>query len=225
MYKMILQDYRSHLKSALKNVWDNSAFSILLLLYCTFGTTISEDKDLSYFAIVIPSLLAYILSRMYGGRLNKTFFLCPLDSTARKRYAVLSFRLRIIIPTILFVISNIFLMLYGFFAIDIFAIRMLIFLCTAISVNIYARPNYSNAWTNTTVYPFVGNYSTINTYSNAINIIVSIIVVNMNEYSIYLLSKWEIVLIAFCVILQVALTLCKIKRFYWQSILLMEFYQ
>ena len=162
---------------------------------------------------------------MYGGCLNKTFFLCPLDAASRRQYAKESFRLRIIIPSVIFLISNAILMLCGHFFIDIFLIRAFIFGCTAISVNIYAKPDFDKSFSDTKVYPFTGNYETINIYSHMINIVLIIIVIYLNEYTITELAIGEIVLIALCLILQLAITICKVKRFYWQSIILMDFYK
>lgn len=225
MYKMILQDYRSHFQSSLKRIWNNSALCFVWLFYCLAGIGSHEDNELSYIFITIPCIIAYMLARMYGGYLNKTFFLCPLDTSLRRKYAMQSFKLRIIIPSILFLIGNIILMLCGVFFIDIFVIRMIVFACTAISVNIYHHPKATTDWTDTNRYPFVGNFETTNTYSHIINIIMIIITMYMNEYSISELATWEIVIVTICITLQLIATLYKAKHYYRQSIMLMDFYQ
>lgn len=225
MYRLILQDWRSHIRSSLKRMWDNSGLFFVLIFYCIAGIGGQERNEFSYIFITFPCLIAYMLGRMYSGYLNKTFFLCPLDAASRRKYAVQSFRLRIGIPAILFLAGNVLLMCLGYFFIDIFLIRLFVFVCTAISVNIYCQPTFTKDWTDNRRYPFVGNFETINTYTHIINSIMIAILINVAEHAISELATWEIVTIAICMILQLMATICKVRRFYWQSIVLMDFYQ
>ena len=65
-----------------------------------------------------------------------------MDAKGRKQYAIESFRLRIIIPTVLFLIGNILLLILKEFDISMFIIRLIAFGCTAVSVNIYCQSKY-----------------------------------------------------------------------------------
>ena len=223
MYKMILKDYRCHIKSSFKQMYNTSGFFFVILFW--IGVGYDDINDISYIFMVFPSILAYIMSRMYGGLINKTFFLCPLDANTRRQYAIESFRLRIIIPLALFLVGNVTAMILGYFAIDIFLVRLFVFMCTAISVNIYAQPHTTKDKPYTNIYPFIGNYEVISVYSHAINLLLTVIVINMNEYSLTMLSIWELILIAIALIIQLTLTISMVKRFYWQSIVLMDFYK
>lgn len=224
MYKLILQDYRSHWRSSLKRIWDNSTLCFVWLFYTIMSIGSHDEYELSYIFMAVPCVFAYMLARMYGGYLNKTFFLCPLDADARRKYAEQSFRLRIIIPSALFLIGNIALMLCGHFHFDIFLIRLFVYGCTAISVNIYCQPT-NTADIFASRYPFVGNFETINTYSNLINVITIILITNMNEHSVTELVTLELVIIGMCMLLQLIATISKVKLFYWQSIVIMDFYE
>lgn len=225
MYKLILQDYRSHWRSSLKRLYNYSTICFVWLFYAIIGIGSHEDNELSYILLTIPCFLAYMLARMYGGYLNKTFYLCPLDADARRTYAIQSFRLRIIIPSILFIVGNVILLCLGYFAIEIFLIRLIVYGCTAFSVNIYCQPTVTDDIYAPNRYPFIGNFESANTYSNIINILNIIILMSMEEYSIRELSLWELVLISLLLILQLAATIRKARRFYWQSIVVMEFYK
>lgn len=225
MYKMILQDYRCHIKSSFKQMYNNSGFVFAVLVWAVLGLGYDDNNNISYILIVFPSLIAYMMSRMYGGLLNKTFFLCPLDANSRRQYAIDSFRLRVIIPSVLFLVGNIIAMLFGCFSIGVFWVRLFVFGCTAVSVNIYAQPHNSKDRPNTKVYPFVGNFEVVEVYSHMINIVLTIIVIAMNEYSITMLSTWELIILAIALIIQLSVTISMVKRFYWQSIVLMEFYK
>ena len=122
-------------------------------------------------------------------------------------------------------VGNIIAMLFGCFSIGVFLVRLFVFGCTAVSVNIYAQPHNSKDRPNTKVYPFVGNFEVVEVYSHMINIVLTIIVIAMNEYSITMLSTWELIILAIALIIQLAVTISMVKRFYWQSIVLMEFYK
>lgn len=225
MYKMILQDYRCHIKSSFLQMYNNSAFFWVAFIYTILGISNNYINFSSYMLMIFPSIIAYMMSRMYGGLLNKTFFLCPLDANARREYAIKSFRLRVLIPSVLFMVGNVTAMLFGYFTIGVFLVRLFVFGCTAVSVNIYAQPHSSKNRPNTKVYPFVGNFETVEAYTNMINIILTIIVIAMNEYSLTMLSTWELIILAIALIIQLAVTISMVKRFYWQSIVLMEFYK
>lgn len=225
MYKLILQDYRSHWRSSLRKLYDNSTICFVWFFYAIIGIDSYENNKLSYAFLAFPCLITYILGRMYGGYMNKTFFLCPLDANARRQYAIHSFRLRIIIPSILFLIGNIILLFMDIFSMEILLIRLIVYGFTAVSVNIYCQPTATDNIYSTNRYPFVGNFEILNTYSNAINVINIIILIHIEEYSIVELHPLELALIGIFMTLQLVATISKVKHFYWQSIVLMEFYK
>lgn len=223
MYKMILKDYCCHVKSSFIQMYNHSGFFFVIL----FGASIGYDdiNDVSYMLMVFPSIIAYIMSRMYCGLINKTLFLCPLDTKTRRQYAIESFRLRIIIPLALFLVGNVIAMIFGYFAIDIFLVRLFVFMCTAISVNIYAQPHTTKDKPYTNIYPFIGNYEVISVYSHAINFLLTLIVIVISKYTLNTLSMWVLISITIALIIQLTLTISMVKRFYWQTIALLDFYK
>ena len=224
MYRLILGDYRSHFKSTLKTLWnDGGVFAIFFITMLSLPD--QDDRVLYYLSLSVPCVVAYFFSRMYGGCLSKTFFLCPMDAKGRRQYAKKSYRLRIIIPTVIFLIGNILLMVFKEFDITVFLIRLLAFGCTAVSINIYCPPkSFPNK--NTEISPFIGNYDTVNIWSNLMNLFIIIVLVSTEEYySVFEMRKGTIVIIGIVLGWQLILTVIKVKNFYWQSIVVMEFYK
>ena len=224
MYKLILSDYRSHFKTAMKNVWNTSVF--LMFYYCLYllNAELSLREDLVHLSIGIPCLITYLLARMYGGYLNKTFYLCPMDAKDRREYAIKSFKLRVFIPLVLFLVGNIVFLILGEYDIVLFFIRLVVFGCTAISANIYCQPKHLPDL-NTSVSPFIGNYSTVDIISNLANIFALIVVTCVTSYSFVEIETASKVVFLLILAGQVCVTAVKVKRFYWQSITVMEFYK
>ena len=224
MYRMILGDFRSHFKSSLKALWnDGGMFFVIYMVVFAIPNDVS--KAIHYLGLSLPCVITYMLSRMYGGCLNKTFFLCPMDAKGRKQYAKESYRLRLLIPTFLFLLINVLLLILGEFDISIFAVRFLVFGCTAISENIYVQPKHLKD-SGKTVTPFIGNYETVNVWSKLVNIIMIIIALTMDgDYSITQMGEWSLAIVVGLLAWQLILTIIKFKRFYWQSIVVMEFYK
>lgn len=222
MYKMILNDYRSHFKSSLKKMWNNSG--IYYVIFMTIFLMPDEDeRSLFYLGLYIPCLTVYILSRMYGGYLNKTFFLCPMDAEGRRQYAIESFRLRMIIPTIMFIIGNVLLLIFKEFDLTIFLLRFWTFGCIAVSVNVYCQPKcFAN--NNEKVSPFIGNYDTVNIWSTLVNVAAGICCAT-TCFSVFEMSTEGKVMTSLFLGLQLIVTIIKVKRFYWQSITVMDFYK
>ena len=222
MYRIILGDFRSHFKSSLKSLWnDGGMFAVIYMVI--FSLPDEESRALYYLGLSLPCVMAYILSRMYGGYLSKTFFLCPMDAKGRKQYARESYRLRVLIPTALFLMINILLLILGEFDISIFVVRFLAFGCTAVSENIYVQPKYLK---DNTVTPFIGNYETVNVWSKLVNILNIIILLAMDgHYTITQMGEWSLAIVVGLLAWQLILTIIKFKRFYWQSIVVMEFYK
>lgn len=222
MYRTILNDYRSHFKSAMMRVWESAGWILVFLGYLTIEMIITAERELSFFLIAVPSIVAYMIARMYGGFFNKTFYLCPMDANERRNYAIHSYRLRIIITSTLFLLFNIPPVILGMYSIPVFLCRMLVFGCVTVSANIYCQ---SKKVDNKDVYPFVGNYMTVNICSNVYNFIAVIFMGCIDSYDIKQIDKWSIVMIAILVITQFIVTIYKVKKFYWQSIVVMEFYK
>ena len=66
---------------------------------------------------------------------------------------------------------------------------------------------------------------TVNICSNVYNFIAVIFMGCIDSYDIKQIDKWSIVMIAILVITQFIVTIYKVKKFYWQSIVVMEFYK
>lgn len=224
MYKLILNDYRSNFKNSFKLLWKNGGMFIVMYMVL-LSLPDDDSRALHYLGVVLPCVTIYLLSRMYGGYLNKTFFLCPMDAKVRKQYAKESYRIRVLIPTVIFLVINVLLLIFGAFDISIFVVRLLVFGSAAISENIYVQPKYLKE-KNKKITPFIGNYETVNILSGLVNILVIIIALAMDEqYTITRMGEWSLIMVVGLLVLQLILTIIKFKRFYWQSIVVMEFYK
>ena len=228
MYRLILQDYRSHWRSSLKRLYDNGSFSVWLLGYFVFSNITAPNEELveelQFLCLALPCYIAFLLARMYGGYFNKTFFLCPLDSNGRQEYLKQSLRLRIIISTVIFIIMNTILLIANRISFIMFLLSFFVFMCTAISTNIYCQPMAQEAGVTTTRYPLIGDYETINIYSHVFNILNIIILSSFEDTVNITLEIWEMAVIGFLFVAQLLICYIKVKRYYWQIIIHGELY-
>lgn len=221
MYRLILNDYRSHWHSGLKKMY-NAGVGFTFAWFVVMGIYDSHGRP-AFWGIYIPYMLTLILSRMYGGYLNKTLFLCPFDKNTRQEYAAKSIRLRIIIPTSLFLIINLTLLFCRKMSIIIFLLSLFVFLCMVLYLNMYCQPIIINPDTKETIYPVLGNYSVLNGFSH----ICSYFNINfISELSVSLETPPIIglIFIVFFVILQFILCICMVRKFYKQILRETVFY-
>ena len=222
MYKLILNDYRSHFKSTVKKMWKEITSPIIIIvLDLIFLWTYWNFIDLT---MIIPSGITYILAKMYGGKLNKAFFLCPLDIKTRRQYAIESYRLRVIIPSIIFIVLNIIELAMGRYDIWILLIRLIIFECVAISSNVYCQSEHFEDMDREISFT-INKYTTMNVWSNLVNMLAIIEAACITSNKFFEISTFSKVLLLGTVAWQVAITIYKVKRFYWKSIMDMELYK
>lgn len=104
MLKIVLDDYRHNYKTGLKQYFNSYVFVHLPMFIIM---PISMEGSLPwYYFIIIPLILADMLSIVYGGMENRTLFLCPLSKEQRETYFKTSLWIRISIPMILLGISS-----------------------------------------------------------------------------------------------------------------------
>lgn len=172
MYSMILQDFRSHFRSSLRWVYDTD-FSVcfIILIYCAEGMR----KPDSYLGVTIPYIISLMLSRMYGGCMSKTFYLCPNDDKYRREYITKSIYLRILISLLIYVLVNVMLMLLGRITWVEFLVWMYFIICVSIAFNTFTRPKrVKTTYSTKKVYPVKGEYELWNfliQFTGAITII------------------------------------------------------
>lgn len=224
MYRLILQDYSSHWRSGLKKMLDiNGGSSFLWLSFCL--TNISDDYSgrPAFWGISIPFLVTYYLSRMYGGYLNKTLFLCPLDKNTRQEYTAKSIRLRIIIPTALFLVINLTTLALGKISIIIFLLSLFIFSCMVMYLNMYCQPIIINPDTKEKCYPVLGNFQVLNGASHVCSYF-NICFISSLSVTQKMPNIWIIIIFGFFVMLQFTLCIDMIRKFYKQILRETAFY-
>jgi len=181
MYKMVLNDYRLHFKTGMKIAANTGWF---IYIY-TFGFTpgimdMNNLEVLTHLFGFLPLMLGLLLSRMYGGLMSKTFYLCPLSQKQREEYIRVGIRVRIAIPLILFLLLNGVITLIGIMTPFIFFVKLFIMICAVISFNIYCQPVKKSANATDRIYPLLGHYEFYNVSAQLLSI-----------FNMVLFNKWE----------------------------------
>lgn len=191
----------------------------------TFVPLISEQNfSLEFFFHVtsmLPLLFSVLISRMYGGKLSKTLYLCPLSKEQVREYMKKGMILRIVISVVIFLLFNMASLILGYMPLWIFLTKLFLMTCSAICFNIYCQPDNKTSSAMERTYPLIGNYEVRNVFAQVFAAIGMLILslVEGNE------QTWEYVLIAIIPILQLFLCINVYKRFYHQIINLAEFYE
>lgn len=166
MYSLILHDYIEHFKESFKNMKDVSFF---IYIYFIFMPLISERSfSLSFFfhfTSFLPLGFSILLARMYGGKLSKTLYLCPLSKEQIKEYIKKGIILRIIISITVFILFNITTVILGYMPLWIFACKLILMIFSSICCNIYCQPNFKTSSALERTYPLEGNYETRNLFA------------------------------------------------------------
>lgn len=161
MLRMVIDDYRSQAKQALKEVCGSGTLLafLFMMIYPPYVSDYQVDGWLLYFDTFVPMFFGMLLSRMYPNRLSKTLLLCPMTEDEKQVYLVTGFRLRVLLPFLMYLMcSGIFglmgklkLLHFGYFAVYLF-----MFL---ISVNIYSQPRTKSENLSVKFFDLPGNYN------------------------------------------------------------------
>lgn len=166
MYSLILHDYIEHFKESFKNMKDSGFF---IYIYASFIPLISERsfsmEIFLHFISILPLAFSLLISRMYGGKLSKTLYLCPLSKEQIKDYIKKGIILRIIISITVFLLLNILTVILGYMPIWIFICKLVLMILSSICFNIYCQPNFKTSSALERTYPLKGNYETRNIFS------------------------------------------------------------
>lgn len=222
MYKLILQDYRTHWRSALKKMYNQSTIVFVWLMVTLSHIDTSSTRDLPFVCLACCCYISFFLARMYGGYINRTLYLCPLSADMRKRYIKESIQLRIIIPLVLCLTGNIIFLFANITSLLYFILQFFVFMCTAISVNIHCPPLSPEHIPGQDDCPIVGNYIVWNTYSHITNIINIMMMEYIMDHQPLSYESW--IVICTLLVLQLFTCLMKIKKYYWQVVVLAAFY-
>lgn len=222
MYKTILHDYFYHYKTGFKNIllggnWYFYFYALIMVPMLNHDTML----EYQYIAGILPMLLSLLLSRMYGGQMSKTFFLCPLSKEQRTQYVREGIFLRIGLSVMVFLVLNLILLSLEQLSWFMFLAELYIMLLYAISVNIYCQPAAINKRTNQKYYPLLGNYELWNIFAQISGII------NLLLLSTYEGTEvaWEYILATLLFLLQLVFTIVIIKKFYRQIIRQVTYYE
>ena len=220
MYSLILKDYRSHLRSSLRWLFDND-FSTVIIMFFVLGS--DHKRPDAALAITIPYILCMALSRMYGGCMSKTLFLCPLDEQGRMEYMKKSIRLRIIISLLIYFVLNLIVIAFGGFSIKRFLLWLYFMICVSFSFNTYTRPKkVETRYATDKVYPVKGNYELWNFWTQ---FTATISIIAFAGYKGGELYAFEIVIGCILFVFQGICAIVMVKKFYKQVIEQAAFYE
>ncbi len=220
MYSLILKDYRSHWRSSLRWLFDND-FSTVLIMFLVMGS--DHKRADAALTITIPYILCLALSRMYGGCMSKTLYLCPLDSEGRKEYMKKSIRLRIIMSISIYMVLSLIVMAFGAFSIKRFLSWLYFMICVSFSFNTYTRPKrVETRYATDKVYPVKGDYELWNFWTQ---FTATISIIAMAGYRGGKVSTVELVLGCILFVLQGIWAIVMVKKFHKQVIEQAAFYE
>lgn len=215
MYRKVIRDYIYHFKDAIKRIhWSDWFAFIYIGMIATPTFSKRTDMALSFYSIWIPLMIALLLSRMYGGIIPKAFFLCPLSSTQRQKYARAGIIIRTSLSPILFTIFNSIALICEAFPLYMSAIRFLVFIPTVTAYNIYCQPLKSDTEVRLRKFNLKGNFEF---WSREVLVtsVLTIFFICCIEYNERL---WEIVLIGILILINTVSCLKTIITFYPQVI-------
>lgn len=223
MYKTVLRDYVSHISDGVKNIFwtDWGCYFYLIMLAPAWSGSKDDYLMLQIYAMFFPCMIALLLSRMYGGVMSKTFFLCPLSKEQREAYAKAGIHIRVAIPTVLFIIFNTLVLIFYKIPFWMFVVRFAVFLSEATACNIYCQPVYADRVKNERKYALIGNYGMWNVLLQISTVFVTIILC----YFEYDEGLYELLFTGIIVAVQLFISIKMIKMFYPQVINQSTYYE
>lgn len=221
MYKLILHDYVQHFKESFKKT---NCIPWLIDFYwifpCCFFFQASINKWLIYFLSIIPFTFSILLSRMYGGKMSKTFYLCPLSKEQRKNYIKSGIKLRVILSATLYILLNFIPMILGMILLWVFVAQLLLLIFSAACYNMYCQPTIKTIYAMQRKYPLKGNYEIRNFFAIITGGIGTVILIftEGNEHG------FELIVVFAPVLIQLFLCIDIYRKFYNQILDQSEFY-
>ena len=135
MLKMVLSGYESQIK---KGFSLDINFLIIVVIVIYFKSKL--------LFLGIPYLLGEILHKNCDMKNNKVFYLCPLSLNDRKKYLETSILMNLLIPTVLFFMLGIFLLIDNcidiFIFISVFISMIMFLICRNLDITMYQYNNH-----------------------------------------------------------------------------------
>lgn len=217
MFKLVLDDYRSRFKSALKNIPAPGYTIYLFLLAEPLSFRVSVHSLFSYYSAFIPLFLGFLLSRMYPSQLSKTLLLLPLTDTEKRAYVHTAFRLRIMVPMLLYLSMNGSLIAAG-------RVSLIRSLCTGLILwpflfccNLYCLPGENSPYTVEQNHTLPGNYEIWNIFNQAAGIL-SIFIITVAIRAGTPFTTFDIIIVCICLLVQFRIFL-KFRLTYYQPVM------
>lgn len=213
MYKTVLHDYRYHLKEGFDNLDGTSWFVYIYPIWLLPALSGMGSRMATVFiCALVPLYFSLALSRMYGGQIDKTLFLCPMSREDRRRYVKTGMRIRIGIGVGIFLVLHVILAGLGWISLPMFGAKLVVMVLAAVSFNIYCQPDQKSAYGTKRRYPLSGNYEIWNILAQGMGI------ANMMLLSLYEENErlWELILTGAAVLLQLGVCIQIIRKFYRQ---------
>lgn len=107
MWKMVAGDLYHGFKPGMKRFMKQTAYIFPMIFWNLLIAPlilVSGQYILPYYAAMLPMICALMLFGVYGGRVNKVFYLCPLSADERRKYFVVAWGIRAAIPVFLSVL-------------------------------------------------------------------------------------------------------------------------
>lgn len=142
MLRRVMRDFRMGLK---KEVFidifrNNGWFSYLYLLGAApliMGVYKRVSFTITYYALIIPFVLIFLLARILPMRLPKIIYLCPLNEQERRSYIITTFWMKMLISMLLFLVADGVLMAYGYLTVIGAVFACLTAFCILLTANMH----------------------------------------------------------------------------------------
>ena len=217
MLRMVLDDFRRNFMHGVKRTFARFESGYLFfwaLIFPPIFFHISMQGFFIYYFSFIPMLGALLLSRIYGGWVEKTLFLCPLGKEDREKYYLISWGIRTAAPVILFLLLDGILFIAGWLHPLAFLFMFILMAFYSAAVNMYCGGTRGENRMSEQKYILPKNYEAWNVIGQILGLgamLVLIAVVVDEEEPI--VTIWEFIIISVFLFANILIQIKIIKYF------------
>lgn len=160
MIRLVLNHFRYNFKPGLKSCYNQFAEWYIYFYMLVMVPLLMREKmnEAAYYGLLIPMLVGILASRIYGGRMDKALFLCPVTVQQRKEFYLLSYWIRTLGAAFLLLLNCLLLYLFGKMTLFGAVVSLLVGLPFLFAVNVYCRPREKSSAALGRKYDLPGSY-------------------------------------------------------------------
>ena len=170
MWRMVLDDFRCGAGARLKRALKSCYMYLYSILYMPIFLHFESGYIICFFFFGIPMLSAILLSRMYGGKMNKTLYLCPMSEDDRRKYWLVLWGIRTGFPTGLSLLLNGALLAFRVLPAVMFLVVTVMTALHAAALNLYCPPMEGDG-VSEKKHPLPGSYEVWDVFLQVISLV------------------------------------------------------